>query len=586
MGIMPVMMRVFEKCKDQYRQRYPERELRILTSLPETVVSKLLTLILLPCLSLERCYNLIGYQGHGLAAVVPNGVHYKYGCLELFLSDLARLDFGHPVMDDLAAVFCQIFYPGRGNLLTYWDYCVKPLWTKYPQPKSKVTRIGRVMACTKMLFVHGPDGHPLYLVERPGDTDLKDDLPKAQDAFTAATGRKTRVCVIDREGNGLDLALSGAQCHPPHSYLTMLDKNQYKSLKDFKVTTPWQPLDDLGKPHLQIAWAYWQSAAKRQRDPRRFFLVRPVDKSPSRLAVGCICQPPSSWHASDAYAIYHGRWANQEHRFREMHQMALSANYGYLRANIPNRTAQRRFAAAQKRVEATQHQLITNQHRLDYQANRIARWTTHFELRWTTRCTLCRELHHRLQNMPESLTRLHAQRRLARFQAECQADVLSHQQRLTTIQNKDLVPLQRKRAQLETRLVKRQKAVNTVSLDSPFYERNLNKDLVMMICKMILLNAHYYVQEHFCVSEEWQKAEFATLRAHLYQKPGLIRVWAERVEVVLKPYRYAHLQQYAEESCRLFNAALLQDEHGRCIVMRVAASEQEFVDWGGTPTQG
>jgi hypothetical protein len=106
-------------------------------------------------------------------------------------------------MDALAAVFCQTFYPGRGSLLTYWDYCVKPLWTKYPQPKSKVTRIGRVMACTKMLFVHGPEGHPVYLVERPGDADLNVDLPQAQDAFTAATGRSTRVCVVDREGNAV-----------------------------------------------------------------------------------------------------------------------------------------------------------------------------------------------------------------------------------------------------------------------------------------------------------------------------------------------------------------------------------------------
>ena len=80
---MPVMLCVLEKCKEQYRRRYPERELRALTSQSETVVSKLLTLILLPCLSLERCYNLIGYQGHGLAAIVPNGIHYKYGALEV-----------------------------------------------------------------------------------------------------------------------------------------------------------------------------------------------------------------------------------------------------------------------------------------------------------------------------------------------------------------------------------------------------------------------------------------------------------------------------------------------------------------------
>jgi len=73
---VPVILRVLEKCKQQFRHRYPEGELRILTSRPETVESKLLTLILLPCLSLERCYNLIGYQGHGLAAVVPNGIHY------------------------------------------------------------------------------------------------------------------------------------------------------------------------------------------------------------------------------------------------------------------------------------------------------------------------------------------------------------------------------------------------------------------------------------------------------------------------------------------------------------------------------
>jgi len=530
MAILPTMMRVLVQCQNQFRQQFPEGELRILSSRPETVGSKLLTLILLPCLSLERCYNLISYQGHGLAAVVPNGIHYKYGALELFLNELARLDFGHPAMDALAAVFCQTFYPGRGSLLTYWDYCVKPLWTQYPQPKSKVTRIGRVMACTKMLFVHGPAGHPIDLVERPGDADLNEDLPQAQDAFTAATGRAVRVCVVDREGNALDLALAGAKCHPPRSYLTMLDANQYKSLKDFEVLTAWQSLDDLHKPDLEVAWAQWKSPVKRQRDPRQFFLVRPTDAAQSQLAVGCIYHPPSRWHAADGYAIYHGRWTCQEHRFREMHQMALSANYGYRRVPIPNRTAQRHLAAAQKRGEATQHQLATLQRRLDQQA-----------------------------------------------------DVLAHQHRLDTIHHKHILPLQHKQIQLHARLTKREQATHSIAINAPFYERNLNKDLVMMTSKMVLLNAHYYVQEHFCASAAWQKAEFATLNAQLYQKPGLLRVWADRVEVVLEPYRYAHLQQAAEESCKLFNAASLKDEHGRCVTMRVAASEQEFVNLGGAP---
>jgi hypothetical protein len=584
MEILPVMTRVLQKCKERYLQQGAKPELQILTSRPETIASKLLTLILLPCLSLERCYNLIGYQGHGLAAVVPNGIHYKYGALELFLNELARLDLGHPVMDALAAVFCQTFYPGRGNLLTYWDYCVKPLWTQYPQPKSKVTRIGRVMACTKMLFVHGPKGHPLYLVERPGDADLNKDLPQAQDAFTAATGRPTRVCVVDREGNALFLALAGAQCHPPRSYLTMLDTNQYKSLKDFEVLTTWQPLDAVRKPDLEVAWAQWKSPIKRQRDPRRFFLVRPTDVTQSRLAVGCIYRPPSRWHASDAYAIYHGRWTCQEHRFREMHQMALSANYGYRRVTIPNRTAQRQLAAAQKRVEATQHQLATLQRRLDQHANRLTQWTARYESRWAERCPQCQDLQRQLRDQTDSASpRL--QTRLAHLQSECQADVLSHQHRLDTIHNKDIVPFLHQQIQLEARLTKRQQAMNSISVNSPFYERNLNKDLVMMISKMILLNAHYYVQEHFCASEEWQKAEFATLNAQLYQKPGVIRVWADRVEVVLEPYRYAHLQQAAEASCQLFNAASLHDEHGRRVTMRVAASEQDFVNLGGMPVR-
>ena len=62
MGIMPVLLQVVEACLDQYRRRFPEQELRVMTSQVETLVSKLLTLILLPCLSLERCYNLMGYQ--------------------------------------------------------------------------------------------------------------------------------------------------------------------------------------------------------------------------------------------------------------------------------------------------------------------------------------------------------------------------------------------------------------------------------------------------------------------------------------------------------------------------------------------
>jgi hypothetical protein len=387
---------------------------------------------------------------------------------------------------------------------------------------------------------------------------------------------------VDREGNALFLALAGAKCHPPRSYLTMLDTNQYKSLKDFQVLTAWQSLDTLHKPDLEVAWAQWKSPVKRLRDPRLFFLVRPTDTAQSQLAAGCIYRPPARWHAADAYAIYHGRWTCQEHRFREMHQMALSANYGYRRIPIPNRTAQRQLAAAQNRVAATQHQLATLQRRLDEQTDRLAQWTTRFESRWADRCAQCRELAGQLRDQSDSASSC-LPRRLARLQSECEADVLAHQHRLDTITNKNILPLQHKQTQLQVRLTKREQATHSISINAPFYERNLNKDLVMMASKMILLNAHYYVQEHFCASDAWQKAEFATLNAQLYQKPGVIRVWADRIEVVLEPYRYAHLQQAADESCKLFNAASQQDEHGRQVTMRVAASEQEFVNLGGVP---
>jgi hypothetical protein len=391
--------------------------------------------------------------------------------------------------------------------------------------------------------------------------------------------------VVDREGNSLFLALAGVQNgHPTRSYLTMLDKNQYKSLDDFRVSTTWQSLDASRKPDLEVAWARWKSATQRQRDPRRFFLIRSVNDPLSRLAVGCIHQPPSRLRASDAYAIYHGRWGHQEHRFREMYSMALGANYGYLRITIPNRTAQRQLTAAQKQVDATHHQLTTLQRQLDHQADRIERWTSRFEARLDQRCAKCRELAHQLQIRSEPARRL--QQRLARLQLECQVDLLSHQQRLATIQTKNIAPLLDKQDQLKARLTQRQQTANDISVEAPFYERDLNKDLVMMICKMILINAHYYVQDHFCVSEEWQKAEFATLRAHLYQKPGLVRVWPDRVEVVLEPYRYAHLRQYAEEACRLFNAAALHDELGRRVVMHVAVSKQEFAELGSASTQG
>ena len=72
-------------------------------------------------------------------------------------------------------------------------------------------------------------------------------------------------------------------------------------------------------------------------------------------------------------------------------------------------------------------------------------------------------------------------------------------------------------------------------------------------------------------------------RARWSRSPRRRSVWADRVEVVLEPYRYAHLQQAAEESCKLFNAASLKDEHGRYVTMRVTASEQEFVNLGGAP---
>src|SRR4030065_458439 len=106
--------------------------------------------------------------------------------------------------------------------------------------------------------------------------------------------------------------------------------------------------------------------------------------------------------------------------------MALSANYGYRRVPIPNRTAQRQLAAAQKRAEATQHQLATLQRRLDQQTDRRAQWTARFESRWAERCAQCRDLVGQLRDQTHWVsTRL--QRRLPRLQSECGADVLCAQ---------------------------------------------------------------------------------------------------------------------------------------------------------------
>ena len=100
------------------------------------------------------------------------------------------------------------------------------------------------------------------------------------------------------------------------------------------------------------------------------------------------------------------------------------------------------------------------------------------------------------------------------------------------------------------------------------FERDLEKDQIMVDFQAALLNAHHWCGDHY-FSGEWRQLELETATARIYRQRGHVLYTDGQVIVTLVAFADRAEQGLAEAACINFNAAQIYDAAGRLIVMSV-----------------
>ena len=111
---------------------------------------------------------------------------------------------------------------------------------------------------------------------------------------------------------------------------------------------------------------------------------------------------------------------------------------------------------------------------------------------------------------------------------------------------------------LQTKQTARQAALAAIDLTEPMFERDLEKDQIMVTLQAALLNAHRWCCDRYFTGE-WSHLELETATARIYRQRGRVVYTAERVDVTLAAFVYRAEQTLAEDACGRFNTAQVHD---------------------------
>jgi hypothetical protein len=293
-----------------------KEEFALLRHLESTILSRFMTLVMLPLLGIGRLSELSRKQ-IDVSGVNINGVNYAYSTLSQFLGQMERVNAGEYLQQTLCLWDREL--AEGGIRLIYLDGHVKGYHTKRCMNVGKVTNKNKVMAGTKEVVVQDEKGHIMALREYPIDLHLVHAVLEMCLEFKR-DGQKP-VAIIDREVNSLELGKAYAEEHI--GLITILKKDQYKGVEDFSITHTYT---EVCKGYSSICEATWADEERRLSDPRRFVLAQ--DQKGLRV-FWCVAVSQEEMGGVSIVSNYHHRWPVQEDVFKKMDEIdALNINYG------------------------------------------------------------------------------------------------------------------------------------------------------------------------------------------------------------------------------------------------------------------
>lgn len=543
--------------------------------------AKVVHLIFLPVLDATRPWQLRYALGDGLVGVCR--IAYRFDTIDRCLSELTHLRVGTGLRHALCRTWVQTLTEAQAPLHLYVDAHLKPHWTHLFMPCGHIAMLNRVLPCTRQVVVTNAQGYVWEILDQVGDDHLSHTLLGLEREMERVTAHRVTLTVVDREANGLELAQKYAQSDH-FALLTLLDRPAAEDLivgtpafaQVFRLSGRWQPL--VAQPGASLAPATWSPEQKAVADARVFWLVRDdasdqvlVAYSLSQPVADCTPEVASLLKGSGARTVYRTRWPASENVIREMvNGDNLNENYGYTRAEVPNRLRQHQQAAAQSQVDTTQKQLTNTECQLDLTRARLDQQ----EQTWAAQQTALATAHadrqaERQTRQQDGQPTRRVEQQLAQLERQAVALTQRQGQHVQKVQATTLTRLNTRREQLKTTLVERQATLAQIDTAQPMFERHLEKDQIMADFQATLLNAHRWCCDHYFTGE-WSHLELETATARIYRQRGRVAYADDQVDVTLAAFAYRADQDLAEAACVRFNAACVHDAAGRLIIIGIA----------------
>jgi hypothetical protein len=505
-------------CWHETEEGKREGEFALLRHLESTIMSRFMTLVMLPLLGIGRLSEL-SRKEIDVSGVNINGVNYAYSTLSQFLGQMERVNAGEYLQQALCP--CDRELAEGGILLIYLDGHTKGYHTKRCMNVGKVTNKNKVMAGTKDIVVQDEDGHIMALREYPIDLHLVHVVLEMCLEFKK-DGQKP-VAIIDREVNSLELGKAYAEEHI--GLITILKKDQYKGVEDFSITYTYT---EACKGYSSVCEATWADKERCLSDPRRFVLAQ--DQKGLRV-FWCVAVSQEEMDGVSMVSNYHHRWPVQEDVFKKMDEIdALNINYGRKVIDGENRNRKRHQEALAGQLEKKEQKLKAKE---------------------------------------ENLTQ--AQQKLSEASATKQPKWYEARQRKIGAVTAEL-----KKAQDAKETI--QKKLDELGEIGTAYDRDLRKDWIMSLRSGILANLILWFMMNLW-PQNTKRIGWGTLRDLLNHK-GVVVTSGQEIRYLIEPYRNRENQENMERVCENFNTLNLQDPSSRLIRFEVKKRQNQKKTFG------
>jgi hypothetical protein len=609
----------------------PSTPPRLARMLATTVRALLLTLLFLTAVGLKRTWDLRSYTGTTLALLTGRVWAYGYRHVERFLVAVASAGGADRLTDALAQWTACLWVPPPTALATpimtyYIDGHRKPVYADDRIPRGLIGRTGAILGCRALVLLHDDQGHPLLITTHRGDQHLTIGVPQITARYAQASGRSLidRV-VIDREGMGGDFlaTLVASGC----TVITILRSDQYQDLTSFREVGPFVPLttDRLGTVVREVAAARFALAVParpgeplllhvalvrdlrcatpvpppdeddldapdwvppRDRwladlpiDERRWWeegwLARAAPAPPTQAKLIPIVSTAEVGDAVTLARLYIARWPQQENIIRDwLLPLGLDTNHGYAKTAVEHsEVAKQRLAFSQRRD--------TLQRWTDGARERGRRASARYHKRWKHLKERGNELYRALNAHSSKLGQQGVSLELCRMESKAMqrladAELLELRygmERALSESNDEHRKLERYCREQRTVL---RALEDLTAREQRMYELNNDKDQVMTVCKVALVNLGMWTRDRYFPSSyahaTWQRLE------PFFKLPGQI-VWdRDAVRVTLGPFNDRQLNRDLAVLCERVGAAAPHLPDGRRLLFTIGAMHRLNLD--------